>query len=280
MKRICTAAAMCLWLCSPVFALPTKFEPLDTKRLLGSPDPLPPLEVVRAFPKLTFGRPVALANAGDGSNRIFVCDQIGKIYRLPRRIEMTSTEGRRPSSISRIEFNYKHFEEGLLGLAFHPTLRPENGEFFVYYSAEASDSSILARFRVSSDDPNQRRPKRFGGAPPGAFHKPFGNHNGGSDRIRPRRLPLHRPRRRRQARRSRSSHAQNLGTLLGSLLRIDVDVRARSDREYGIPKDNPFAQTDGPARDNEIRREIYAYGIRNPWRISTSTSLTGTRLVR
>ncbi|MEE3052131.1 MAG: hypothetical protein VYB34_00210, partial [Planctomycetota bacterium] len=61
----------------------SRFVPVDTSSLLGSPDPLPPLVVEKAFPDLSFIRPVALTNAGDGSGRIFVLDQPGLVYVFP-----------------------------------------------------------------------------------------------------------------------------------------------------------------------------------------------------
>jgi glucose/arabinose dehydrogenase len=148
-------------------------------------------------------------------------------------------------------------EEGLLGLALHPNFL-SNGEFYVSYNQRDTHRSIISRFRVSKDNPNQ--------ADPGSeevlldVEQPFQNHNGGSIEFGGdgylyvafgdgglRNDPM--------------ANGQNRGQLLGSILRIDVNSKTDG-LPYGIPGDNPFIKVAG------VRPEIYAYGFRNPWRIA------------
>jgi glucose/arabinose dehydrogenase len=208
-----------------------------------------------AFPALSFSRPVDLQDPGDGSGRLFVVEQAGVIRLFPN-----SPAARKAEVFLDIRalVDDAGNEEGLLGLAFHPDFR-DNGFFYVNYTASGPDRTVIARYRV-----NPRQPER---ADPGSaveilsFEQPFSNHNGGQLAFGPDGYlyiavgdggsagdPL--------------GHAQNRATLLGSLLRIDVDAPA-GDRAYGIPPDNPYA---GNTRG--WREEIFAYGLRNPWRFS------------
>jgi hypothetical protein len=146
-------------------------------------------------------------------------------------------------------------ERGLLGLAFHPDYA-QNGWFFVNHSDRAGDTQI-SRYTVSSDpdrgDPGselailsvpQPRSNHNGGmlafGPDGMLYIGMGDGGGSGDP---------------------DGNGQELGTLLGSLLRIDVND-ASADDPYAIPPDNPFVG------DQEARPETWAYGLRNPWRFS------------
>ncbi|MGQ9914327.1 MAG: PQQ-dependent sugar dehydrogenase [Thermogutta sp.] len=225
----------------------------DTSDLLGSPDPLP-LETEPAFPRLRFDRPVAIAFAPDGTNRLFVVEQHGVIHVFPNHpdAERTAVFLDIREVVSR-----DHNEEGLLGLAFHPRYK-ENGRFFVYYSTKPR-ASIVSAFRVSADNPN--RADRDSEEILMKIEQPYGNHNGGSIEFGPdgklyiglgdggsANDPL--------------GHGQNLRTLLGSILRIDVDHRDPG-LAYAVPKDNPFV-----GRGDGVRGEIWAYGLRNVWRLT------------
>jgi glucose/arabinose dehydrogenase len=143
-------------------------------------------------------------------------------------------------------------EQGLLGLAFHPRY-DTNGRFFVNYTDTEGDTHV-AEFRVSGNrdvaDAGSERTVLF-------VQQPFDNHNGGGLAFGPDGMlyialgdggsggdPFR--------------NAQNLGSLLGKVLRIDVD----GGTPYAIPSGNPFAGTAG------ARPEIWAYGLRNPWRFS------------
>jgi glucose/arabinose dehydrogenase len=144
-------------------------------------------------------------------------------------------------------------EQGLLSLAFHPDYAA-NGRFFVDLTDPAGDTRVI-EFRVSASDPDR--------ADPGsarvvlAIDQPFSNHNGGLVLFGPDGMLYvgtgdggsgGDPR----------GNGQSLGTLLGKLLRIDVD----GGDPYAIPSDNPFVDTPG------ARPEVWAYGLRNPWRFS------------
>jgi glucose/arabinose dehydrogenase len=149
------------------------------------------------------------------------------------------------------------FEEGLLGLAFDPNYA-QNGYFYVYYSAASPRRSVISRFSVSSTNPLLA--DRSSELVILEVPQPFDNHNGGNIMFGPDGYlyiglgdggsagdPL--------------GHGQNRGTLLGSILRIDVKNIPTSIR-YRIPNDNPFVNVQG------ARGEIWAYGFRNPWRFS------------
>jgi glucose/arabinose dehydrogenase len=157
-------------------------------------------------------------------------------------------------------------EQGLLGLAFAPDVAT-SGRFFVNFT-DRSGNTVVARFKRSSDpiaaDPGSRFDLHWGGAGgPGFIAQPFANHNGGHLVFGPDRYlyvglgdggsgndPAHR--------------AQNPHELLGKMLRIDVNVADSHPSGYEVPADNPFVSS-GPAG---TRPEIWAFGLRNPWRYS------------
>ena len=144
-------------------------------------------------------------------------------------------------------------EEGLLGLAFHPNYS-QNGYFYVNYISK-NDSSIISRFSSSSN------PEIADASSEKIILKikqPFGNHNGGHLAFGPKDNMLYIGFGDGGKHGDPYNNSQNLNTLLGSILRIDVD---KGD-PYSIPKDNPFY-----GQKNK-RGEIFCYGLRNPWRFS------------
>ena len=215
-----------------------------------------PVRAVRAFPELTFQRPILLTHAGDGTNRVFVASQLGKVFVFPNTADVEEAELFFDLS-GQVVYKDKENEEGFLGMAFHPNYKT-NGEFFVYYTTtDAPHTSVVSRFRVSND-PNHADVSTEEELL--RIEQPFWNHNGGTLVFGPDGFlyialgdggkaddPF--------------GNGQNLQTLLGSLLRIDVDSQSDG-KPYGIPADNPFIKTPG------ARPEIYAYGFRNPWRFS------------
>ncbi|MBQ16639.1 MAG: glucose dehydrogenase [Planctomycetaceae bacterium] len=249
-----------------------KIRPLGKNRKIADPiDGSLKLQVAEAFPDLKWEgwegvddngkiipiRPMMLENAGDGSGRLFAGTQSGTIHVLPARASATNT--RLFLDIRKRVRQWKvENEEGMLGLCFHPRHK-DNGKFYVYYTlADKAHTSILSEFRVTGDDPDR--------ADPGServlmrIPQPFANHNGGSLAFGPdgylyvalgdgggRNDPKH--------------LAQDLTSLMGGLLRIDVDHKDRG-LEYAIPRDNPFLDRKG------ARPELYAYGLRNVWRMS------------
>jgi len=194
-------------------------------------------------------QPLLVTGAGDGSGRLFVVEQGGNIRvfaggRLAPEPFLDISDLTEPGG-----------EQGLLGLAFHPRF-DANGRFFVNYTDTAGDT-VVAEYRA---DPGA------GVADPGSattllqIDQPFPNHNGGHLAFGPDGYlyvatgdggsggdPF--------------NNGQSLDTLLGKLLRIDVDA-AGGGLAYGIPPDNPFIDRDG------ARPEIWASGLRNPWRFS------------
>ncbi len=204
----------------------------------------------------------AVAPAG-GPNRLFVCEQEGRIRILDNGkllpqpfLDISQEVVKRPG----------YDERGLLGLAFHPDYA-KNGKFYVYCSTPVSgregvnneeqvreytvaknaglvDKTTL-RIVMRMDDPD---PSHNGGdlkfGPDGYLYISIGDGGGQHDKH------------------GEFGNGQNLNSLMGKILRIDVNQQP-----YGIPKDNPFVGRQTSA-DQSARPEIYAYGFRNPWRIS------------
>jgi glucose/arabinose dehydrogenase len=210
-------------------------------------------------------RPIVLTHAGDGSNRIFVATQRGVIH-VFKNDEKAAQESKIFLDLTdRVVYNDKQNEEGFLGLTFHPKYE-ENGEFCVYYTTkDAPQTSVISRFKVSKNDPN----KALADSEEELLRvkEPFWNHNGGTVEFGPDGY-LYVALGDGGSANDPYDNAQNLGTLLGSILRIDVDHHDPG-KKYAIPKDNPFVGQKGK------RGEIYAYGLRNPWRISFDRK-TGT----
>ncbi|OOG77106.1 sorbosone dehydrogenase family protein [Algoriphagus sp. A40] len=220
----------------------------------------PPLQngtvtIVEAFPNLSFTRPVDLQHAGDNSDRLFVAEQRGVISVFQNNSAATAK-----SEFLNIEQKVDDSgnEEGLLGLAFHPNFE-SNGYFFVNYTASGPNRTVISRFKVSPTNPNQADPASE--LVVLEFEQPFSNHNGGqisfgSDGF------LYIAVGDGGSGGDPQGHGQNRKTLLGSILRIDIDKQQGS-LKYAIPADNPFA-----GNSEGFREEIYAYGLRNPWRFS------------
>ena len=221
----------------------------------------------RAFPNVDFERPVVVTHAGDGSNRLFVAEQDG-IIKVLKNDQDTEEATVFLDIDEQCVYADNQNEEGLLGFTFHPEFK-QNGEFFVYYTSSEEDHlSKVSRFRVSKDNPDVadaateevilRIPQ------------PFWNHNGGTIEFGPDGF-LYIALGDGGSGNDPNGNGQNLTTLLGSILRIDVDHKSK-DKNYAIPKDNPFVGKEVPVgRRGEmspVREEIFAYGVRNIWRMS------------
>jgi glucose/arabinose dehydrogenase len=211
-------------------------------------------DVKVAFPSLHFNNPVGIYNAGDGTNRLFVVEQTG-VIRVFENLENVTTANVFLDISDRV---LSGGELGLLGLAFHPNFK-ENGCFYVDYTVDAPRRSVISRFSVSQKSSDQADANSE--AILLQVEQPFPNHNGGQiafglDGYLYIALgdgggagdPL--------------GNGQNRSTLLGSILRIDVNS-ASGGLNYSIPSDNPFV-----GNSEGYREEIYAYGLRNPWRFS------------
>ncbi|MCH8246254.1 MAG: PQQ-dependent sugar dehydrogenase [Bacteroidetes bacterium] len=212
-------------------------------------------EIEVAFANLRFTRPVDLQHAGDGSGRLFVVEQAGVIQVFANDPSVASA-----SVFLDIEdrVDDRDNEEGLLGLAFHPDFA-NNGFFYVDYTASNPSRTVIARYQVDPNDPN--RADRNSEVIVLETGQPAGNHNGGQIAFGPDDF-LYIALGDGGGSDDMFGNGQNRSTLLGTILRIDVD-NSFNDRNYGIPADNPFVGgTQG------FREEIYAYGLRNPWRFS------------
>ena len=228
-------------------------------RAADAPQPMDdtPLDIkaVRAFPELKFRRPVSLTNAGDGSNRIFVCSQPGKIFVFPNKPDVEEADTFLEWEKKTV-YKDEEFEEGILGLAFHPKFKT-NGEFFMYYT-EVPHISVISRFKVSKDNPNKADPaseEQILRIP-----QPYWNHNGGTICFGPDGY-LYIGLGDGGAGNDPHKNGQNPKTMLGKILRIDVDHKDEG-KKYAVPKDNPWVGQAGAAT------EAFATGIRNTWRMS------------
>jgi glucose/arabinose dehydrogenase len=241
--------------------------------------PLPPITLKPVLTKLTDERPVWMSEAPDGSGRLFIVYQTGKILVVKKGSdggdaqEFFNIEARDPKAGGENEC-------GLLSLAFHPGFAT-NHLFYVYYNQRNPRSqhsqpqnypirSVISEFKVSAGDADKAdlQSERILLEVP----QPFGNHKGGELAFGPDGYlylglgdggnggdPF--------------GSGQNTSTLLAKMLRLDVNSRTTTghgDRarqlNYGIPRDNPFAHE--PDINSGARKEIYAYGLRNPWRYS------------
>ena len=149
-------------------------------------------------------------------------------------------------------------EEGLLGLAFHPNFE-DNGYFYVNYTEHGPRRNVIARYTVSDADPNEANYNSSEIIL--EVNQPYTNHNGGQLGFGPDDGYLYITFGDGGSAGDPQGNGQNLSTLLGSLIRIDID-NPSGGLNYGIPPDNPFIAPLA-ARD-----EIYAYGLRNMWRFS------------
>jgi glucose/arabinose dehydrogenase len=195
-----------------------------------------------------------LVQPDDTSGLIFITEQRGVIYAF-------ATSQPQQGSYVFLDItnrvNRGGNEEGLLGLAFDPDYK-ENGHFYVYYSATNPRRSVVSRFSLDQGNPGVAAPQSE--VIIMEVEQPFSNHNGGQLAFGPDGY-LYIGLGDGGSAGDPQGNGQNLGTLLGSILRIDVS-RLSAAGDYKIPADNPFIDTTG------ARAEIWAFGLRNPWRFS------------
>lgn len=192
-----------------------------------------------------FMDPVEIVHAGD--SRLFVVEQGGRIKILNSDGTTNGTPFLNVSSLLSIGG-----ERGLLGLAFHPDYA-DNGFFYINYT-NTSGNTVVARYTRDIDNPNVADPDSAMTLL--TVNQPFANHNGGCLRFGPDGY-LYIALGDGGSANDPQGNGQNINTLLGKLLRIDVD----SGDPYSIPADNPFVGVDG-------MDEIWAVGLRNPWKFS------------
>ncbi len=230
--------------------------PWTTSRVHGSPEPPHPYVVANVFPQIQFEAPIC-AEAIPGANRIVVVQQYGKFVSVPCD----------PAAAHADLFgNLKEFDHETVetyGIAFHPRFA-ENRLAYVWLNLDTKgqptreNGTHIVRFQVTTDDP-PRLDLKTGAV---IFTWRTGGHNGGNLRFGPDGMlyistgdagspdppdPF--------------ATGQDISDVLASVVRIDVD-HADSGKAYAIPKDNPFVSTPG------ARGEVWAYGFRNPWRLS------------
>ncbi len=231
--------------------------------------PAPDIEnqfsLTSAFNDLTFDRPLDIQNAGDGTNRLFVVEQKGVIQVINSLFTTQSGETVQLNAIDAASSIFLDIEDqvlfdeselGLLGLAFHPDYK-NNGLFYVNYIADGPLRNVISQFSVSGEDPNVADAESE--VILLEIEQPHAFHNGGQLVFGPNdylHISLG------DGGHDSEDNAQDLTNLFGSILRIDVDNPQGGDN-YGIPSDNPFF-----GNSSDFREEIYAYGLRNPWRIS------------
>lgn len=220
--------------------------------MIGTPEPPLPYIVERAFPELKFVEPVDLCAAPE-TDRLFVAELKGKIFSFPNRADV-----RQPDLFFDLT-NSIPDGRTVYGLAFHPGFETNRFVFICYVTRDGlPDGSRVSRFTVRESDPPQVEP---------ASEKMIitwlaGGHNGGSLKFGPDGYLYistgdaagpNPPDPRKTGQDNRD--------LLSCILRIDVDG-AEPGQSYRVPPDNPFVSTPG------CRPEIWAYGLRNPWRMS------------
>src|SRR5215813_2452519 len=222
----------------------------------SSSNPPPPLALQLLVPNLT--APLGLEQPNDGSGRLFVVQQGGAIRIIRNGAVLAQSFLDITSKVT------MQGEMGLLGLTFHPGFS-QNGKFYLNYTRTSSGQfqSVIAEYRVSASDPNLADPAserilltvdqvgnfnnhkagQLAFGPDGFLYFSLGDGGSGGDPF---------------------GNGQNTNTLLGKMMRIDVDSTSPG-LQYRVPPDNPFASGGG-------RPEIWAFGFRNPWRFSFDRS--------
>jgi len=199
--------------------------------------------------------PLYITSARDGSNRLFIVER-------PGRIKVLQPGARTPTIfldiVSRVLSGGGNSERGLLGLAFHPQFK-SNHRFFVNYTRRPDGATVIAEYQASASNPNVAE---IGETVLLTIAQPFSNHNGGMIEFGPDGL-LYIGMGDGGSANDPDNRAQNIQDLLGKMLRIDIDNPEGPSKLYSSPPSNPFFGPDNPGRD-----EIYAIGLRNPWRFS------------
>jgi putative heme-binding domain-containing protein len=245
---------------------PQSRTPWTTSRVTGSPEPAPPFKVARAFPNLKFEKPLLLASCPD-SDRLFVGEQAGVIHSFPNAPDA------RPDLFVDLRKEVQTLDllpdakevEAVYGLAFHPDFQ-RNRHCFICYTLRGKnqrernlkDGTRVSRFTVTDTVPPRVDPASE------VIVLTFlqGGHNGGDLHFGPDRMlyistgdaanpnppdPF--------------NTGQDVSDLLSSILRINVNHQDAG-KNYAVPSDNPFVDLNG------ARPEVWAYGFRNPWRMS------------
>lgn len=274
------ALSLCVFVCCRIgksdpaeapYGIPARI-PWTTSHIQGSPEPPPPYKLQRAFPKLTFTNPLEIAFA-QGSSRVFVAEQGAKIYSFPNDENCEKADLLVDVHSVAQDLDKVPMATGVsqvYGFAFHPQFQTHRYIYICYilnFNPPAGHAPLtpkdeqgtrLSRFTVTNTDPPKVEPGsekvlltwfagghnagcvKFG--PDGDLYCSAGD-GGDPDPPDP------------------FNTGQDISDLLSSIMRIDVD-HPDGDKPYSIPADNPFVHTPG------ARPEVYAYGLRNPWKFS------------
>ena len=232
-----------------------------------------------------FNDPTNVASANDGSGRLFVVERVGRVKIVDKDGKVLPQPFLDLTKINPLGTDVQtgFVEQGLYAIAFHPNFR-QNGYFYVHYSSlPFNGAGVIVRFQVDPRSPNVMTPERTNSSSKVILRmtRPYYNHNGGEIEFGPDGYlyiasgdggwegdPL--------------LAGQDLGTYLAKILRIDVNTQDDDTIPYKIPPTNPFARASderlmqlfgvteadfGKIRTN-VRREIWAYGVRNPYQFS------------
>ena len=241
---------------SPTPAPTATPSPTRTPSPTAAPTPAATAGITLALVTLGLSEPIGIANAGDGSGRLYVQERGGKI----RVVEANGTLRAAPF----VDLTNRVLgggERGLLGLAFHPNFET-NRRLFVHYSHEGDGATVISELTAAANgstaDPASERilltmpdelSNHNGGqlafGPNGYLYIGLGDGGGGGDPY---------------------GSGQNRQSLLGKILRIDVNGPHVAGKQYAIPASNPYAS--GGISPGAGLPEIWAYGLRNPWRFS------------
>jgi glucose/arabinose dehydrogenase len=227
-------------------------EPWLSSRIIGSPDPPPPYITERVFPNLKFREPVELT-AMPGTDRLVLVEREAKIHSFPNRADIE-----KPELFADMKGLDREIQE-TYSIAFHPGFLTNRYIFVFYiYKAELPEGTHVSRFKVTDTNP----PRIDFSTEKLIITWLSGGHNGGCIRFGPDGfMYLSIGDATAPSPPDILDTGQDLSDLLGSIIRIDVD-REDSGKPYRIPPDNPFINTP------RARPEIWAYGFRNPWRMS------------
>ncbi len=195
-------------------------------------------------------KPVDFAPDPSSEERFYVVEQGGKI----RIIEDDALLDDAFFSIDTSDFSTQNWEQGLLGLAFDPGFE-DNGFFYVNYTAKDGSTRVSRFFAADEHSADMDSEEILI-----EIKQPYGNHNGGCIRFGPDGM-LYIGMGDGGAANDPHNAGQRLDTLLGKILRLDVTGEPDDGKKYAIPGDNPFTE------DTAARDEIWAYGLRNPWRL-------------
>ncbi|MFL5342688.1 MAG: PQQ-dependent sugar dehydrogenase [Gemmataceae bacterium] len=261
------ASLLAAWFRLPAADRPAKSArvPWTKSRVVGSPDPPPPFQVVRAFPNLKFDHPLLLARFPN-SGRLVVGEQAGVLHSFPdrpdTRAELLFDLRKEIRTVGQLKGAQEI--EAIYGFTFHPDFE-KNRQCFICYTLRGpnrkqrnlADGSRVSRFTVTKSDPPRIDPA----SEEIILTYMQGGHNGGDIHFGPDGMlyistgdaadpnppdPF--------------NTGQDISDLLSSVLRIDVNHKDAG-KNYAVPKDNPFVDLMG------ARPEVWAYGFRNPWRM-------------